>query len=801
MNFKKIAVPILATIILWGIIGMDHSVRLLENVFYDFNFMLMHAKPDSTVAIVGVDPQSIAAIGPWPWPRATIARLVRALDGYNPKAVAIDILFPAKPGDPENDSLSAALGTTPGLVLPFRATAVAAKSGAAENLAIIPAAIMPSRFSALTGKQQLDQINFFSAQEIMASDPEFQRRAVRSGFVNVTVSKTNQGLREIVHVIRAGEEYFPSFSLSAVAAFKGTAAERFVLDGKPAVLVDSLYLPLTRYAGTARLHFRGPAGTIATVAAVDVLNGRAGRQLFENKLVFIGITDPTAGSDFFTVPVGAQFPGVELWATASLDILENSPVKTGGLPAIVNICLVFLLFPGLVFFIPSGKKIFAALGGVAIVALSIVTGIFLFKDGLYFWNPAPHIYAWAFSIMWLALQKNTTLFISMPELELESAAAPGSETPPPPVGDAFIRALPSTTTAVYIADMLGGKTAAAAPGGSSAMASLTLTQTLPLDGSEAPPKPAGPVSETTLDKIKHLGGGLIVRELGSGGMADVYLVWNPRLESYRAVKVLKPDKKSVLVERFETEIRIFSKFNHPNIVRFYDVGEWFTLPFVEMEYVNGVSLDRCLAAQGALSVAETTVVGILICRALHHAHSLTATLYGATYNGIIHRDLKPGNILLSKGGRIKLSDFGISRPESVGLHTQATTLVGTLPYLAPEQLTGGKLSPRTDIYSLGVSLFELASGVRAFNQADLGTLVRAKCDGTAAPLKCPRADTAEAHVQKFGAILSRAMAVKPEERFGSALDMARELEHLVRAIAPAKSGSILTGLAHRTFPG
>jgi eukaryotic-like serine/threonine-protein kinase len=259
-------------------------------------------------------------------------------------------------------------------------------------------------------------------------------------------------------------------------------------------------------------------------------------------------------------------------------------------------------------------------------------------------------------------------------------------------------------------------------------------------------------------------------------MADVYLVWNPRLEVYRAVKVLKPDQASLFKSRFETEIRILSKMLHPHIVQFYGVGEWHGLPYIEMEYVPGSSLEDVYTKCASLTPSETMAIGMVVCRALQYAHTQATTLYGKTYKGIIHRDLKPANILLSKSGRVKLTDFGIARPGEASLHTMDLgKVVGTLPYLAPEQLDGSDITSAVDVYALGATLYEFVSGERAFPQTEINSLVAAKASGRVKPLP--------GHApQDLVRIIAKAMALKPEERYANAQAMEGDLDRALRPL-------------------
>jgi serine/threonine-protein kinase len=335
----------------------------------------------------------------------------------------------------------------------------------------------------------------------------------------------------------------------------------------------------------------------------------------------------------------------------------------------------------------------------------------------------------------------------------------------------YLQSVPQTETATHVARAITS-TSAVEPG--------------------APQQPAAQASPAVIEKLRTLCGGQIIGTLGSGGMADVYLTWNPRLEVYRAIKVIKPGQNPALLERFETEIRIFAKLEHPNIVRCYGVSDWHSLPVVEMEYVSGTSIEGVLRKKGPLTTPQALSITILTCRALHYAHSQTITIYGKAYKGVIHRDIKPANIMLSRSGRVKLADFGIARPTEVSIHTlDSGNVVGTLPYLAPEQLEeNAELTARTDVFALGATLYEMISGKRAFPQRDIQSLIKAKTFGKVEPL------AVSPQVPKVLVdAIAKAMATEPSERYATADAFGKDLEKCLRAVGVRDGYSHLRQLA------
>ena len=223
-----------------------------------------------------------------------------------------------------------------------------------------------------------------------------------------------------------------------------------------------------------------------------------------------------------------------------------------------------------------------------------------------------------------------------------------------------------------------------------------------------------------------MGSGVITGLLGVGGMANVYEIWNPQLEVSRAVKLLHPNYTEEAKQRFQTEIKITAKFHHANIIEIHAVGQWNSLPYIEMERIDGQTLEKIISDRGALPVEVCTSIGIMIGRALRYAHNQEYVIYGKTYHGVIHRDLKPSNIMVSTAGVLKLMDFGIARPTDASIHTTDGSILGTMQYLSPEQLDGKEPDIRTDIYSLGTILYEMITGVKAFPDPNVSKLMLSK---------------------------------------------------------------------------
>jgi serine/threonine-protein kinase len=277
--------------------------------------------------------------------------------------------------------------------------------------------------------------------------------------------------------------------------------------------------------------------------------------------------------------------------------------------------------------------------------------------------------------------------------------------------------------------------------------------------------------------------------IGEGGSATVYKVWHEGLEVIRAVKVLKKYSDKEARERFLTEAKIMADIHHPNIVGIHNIGTIDQqIHYLEMEFVEGLSIRNLLAQNTRLPLAVALSIGYFICQALNYAHIKDYTLYGKVYRGLIHRDIKPDNILISKDGIIKLMDFGIARPSEVSLHTVGAKIMGTLVYLSPEQLSGKQLDHRSDIFSLGTVLYEMISGSRAFPQKTLTELVQKKTKGQYRPL-----DSYDIMMPKqLVTVIDKSMALDPLVRPSSAADFGHALFAILRSISDRAPQDIIS---------
>jgi len=271
--------------------------------------------------------------------------------------------------------------------------------------------------------------------------------------------------------------------------------------------------------------------------------------------------------------------------------------------------------------------------------------------------------------------------------------------------------------------------------------------------------------------------------VGTGGMSSVYRAHDRLLERDVALKVLHDQfgEDGEHVERFRHEARVVAALSHPNIVTVIDRGEQNGRQFIVFEYVGGENLKSLIQREAPLPEHEAVEFGLQIARALAFAHE----------HGLCHRDVKPQNVLLADGAEAKVTDFGIARSLDVrdGI-TQTGTVLGTSDYIAPEQARGSRATVQTDIYSLGVVLYELLTGELPFRGENFVAVAMRHINDPVPSVRDLRPDVSP----RLDAAIQRAMAKEPRQRFASMDEFAAELEACL-----AQSGANGTGPGDETL--
>jgi len=279
-------------------------------------------------------------------------------------------------------------------------------------------------------------------------------------------------------------------------------------------------------------------------------------------------------------------------------------------------------------------------------------------------------------------------------------------------------------------------------------------------------------------ELTHLGKYEIVSALGKGAMGIVYKGYDPHIERHVAIKTIRkdlvdPDVAQQYMARFKNEARAAGRLMHPHIVAVYEFGEDDTVAYIAMEYVEGAGLREHLNRRETFDFAQLVALLRQLLDALDFAHA----------KGVVHRDIKPSNLIVTEDGRLKVADFGIARVDTTNL-TQAGMIIGTPSYMAPEQCRGLPTDARSDLWSVGVVMYELLTGEKPF-RGTLETIAYKICHeeppspSTLSKLKLP------ADVDRF---IATALAKAPEARFQSAREFRKALDDVAKLSVEVDEG-------------
>jgi beta-lactam-binding protein with PASTA domain/predicted Ser/Thr protein kinase len=263
----------------------------------------------------------------------------------------------------------------------------------------------------------------------------------------------------------------------------------------------------------------------------------------------------------------------------------------------------------------------------------------------------------------------------------------------------------------------------------------------------------------------------VLGRLGVGGMATVYLAEDSSLGRKVALKVMaeRYSEDGEFVERFRREAQAAARLNHPNIIAVYDRGEADGRPYIAMEYLQGRTLKQVIQAEGPLPPERAIAIAMQVLAGLRYAHE----------HGVVHRDVKPHNVLVGDDGRIKVTDFGIAHAGDPQM-TEVGSIVGTAQYLSPEQARGRAVGPQTDLYSLGVVLYEMLAGRVPFEGDSSVAIAMQHVSEQPPPLRALAPDVPES----LALVVAHAMLKDPAQRYTSADEFAADLDRVRRGLVP-----------------
>jgi serine/threonine-protein kinase len=282
-------------------------------------------------------------------------------------------------------------------------------------------------------------------------------------------------------------------------------------------------------------------------------------------------------------------------------------------------------------------------------------------------------------------------------------------------------------------------------------------------------------SDTLIDTLLD-GRYRIIRKLGTGGMASVYLAEDQELGRRVALKLLdeRHAQDEQFVERFRREAESAAGLSHPNVVSIYDRRETNGTYYIAMEYLEGKTLKELLVSRGPTPIRV----------AIDFTQQILAALDFAHRNGIVHRDIKPHNVVVAPDGRLKVTDFGIARSGTSQM-TEAGSIIGTAQYLSPEQAQGKLVDPSSDLYSVGVVLYEMLTGTVPFTGDTALEIAMKHLNTTPEPPSAKRPPEMQEVPHELDLVVLRALAKDPEDRYRTARDMNADLERVKKGLPVA----------------
>lgn len=817
------------TILFLGLVFVRFTLfDYLELKLYDLRMGFRGDDARSTeVVLVDIDDDSIEKLGRWPWPRAVIARGIRKITSGGAKAIGLNFIYSEpeessglreieklerlfgetiRPAVPErgeqflqaveaarlrldNDAkLARALGESARVVLPVyfkesRAAQMAEAAQAADELLVEQSVRHVNR------SPQGDYTP--RSNEITLPIEEFLRAASGVGHINLAYDMDGVARRERLLYEYRGL-FIPSYTMRLAAQYLGVPLDKIRVDLGSHIWVGRLKIPTTARSELL-VSFKGRRGAFTSYPYFDVINDKVPPKVFKNKLVLVGasaagIMNPLATPTDPAMPV-SEFSAHAIWA-----MLNSSFVSQPQWAFSFELGLI-ILFGGVISLVfPRLRALWAGLAFAALLVLLVAGSTYLFvSHGLWLRITYPLImlvvgYIGVVSVRYFltevgkekveeaSAETNRMLGLSFQSQGMLDMA--WDKFRKVPMDDSMKDILYNLaldferkrmfTKAVavyeYMEDYDYQFKDIQARKGKLIQAGETVVFGAGLGaGAE------GGLMMTGTDTRPTLGRYEVIKELGKGAMGVVYLGQDPRINRTTAIKTVRftddfdPEEAEKLKGQFFREAESAGTLSHPNIVTIYDAGEEQDLAYIAMELLEGEDLKKHTRKGSLLPMRR--VIGYVadVADALDYAHN----------KGIVHRDIKPANIMLLDSGVVKVTDFGIARI-TASSQTQTGVVKGTPYYMSPEQISGQKVDGRSDIFALGVVLYQLLAGELPFSGDSLAALMHRIMNE---PHEDPRKHNPKI-MKPLVAIIDRALQKDRDKRYQSAGQMARHLRAL-----------------------
>ena len=839
-RFKKLVFSnwvfctILSVIILAGMLVEIYPMQFMEYRIYDLVAGIRSGERSSPIAVVTIDEKSIKEIGSWPWPRSTIAEIINRLSSYKPKVMGIQLFLPGReinPGLSEIKKARESLRTDSFLKrrkARYRMDSILAESEKRLNHDALLAgavnraknAVLPIQFTMGTPARGakaldmpgwlyrhsvdakkigangdmgqngtlkfLDQMNSDSieAGSVMTTYSLISRKAGALGHTNLSIDHDGTVRRAPLLVGYLGR-YFPSFAVQVCLKFLG-GNTKDIQPSDGGISLMNQDIPTDQYYRIL-VDFSGQPSAIARYSAADILQERVDPKLLKNKIVLLGNQSWWIESIFNTT-LQSEMAAVDITAAVVENILNRRHLSRPFWANVLEVLVVVYFGLFLVFVVPRVK----ARDGALILAIFLVTwigfSVLLFTVFGYWLKILPPILLTVIGFTYAGLKRlsdekkhesaelNKTLGRSFQSKGMLDMAF--DKFIKCPVEDDSVRDLLYSLAQDFERKRMFNKALAVyahLQKGGRYRDVYQRIETLKHIGESTSPGASIKESSILLNKSTTkptLGRYEIISELGQGAMGTVYLGKDPAINREVAIKTLSyeggdEEKIIEIKERFLREAEAAGKLSHPNIVTIFDVGEEHDMAWMAMELLKGSDLADYCQKDSLLPVSKVMQIISSVAEALDYAHS----------HGVVHRDIKPDNIILLEDEQVKVADFGIARVMSAS-QTQTGVILGTPNYMSPEQVEGARVDGRSDLFSLGVVMYEMLSGEKPFHGDNLAHLMYAIANASYTPLSKVNPKVPEC----CNRIVKKLLIKNPERRIKNAATVVKNIRQCLSVI-------------------
>jgi eukaryotic-like serine/threonine-protein kinase len=845
----SVQIALLSALILIGMLTSLSPWGYLENKNYDFWAHHFRSPQNQPIVIVAIDEKSIRELGNWPWPRSRLAEMVRLLTAQGAAAMGICPLYTQPDPDPglleiketlkqvgdrewrggrqaarivqgmlssaedrldQDAQLIDAVRRAKNVVLPIRFTKgrrAATESDKMSGMLALNSLDAAALISGAAEKPRAEDETLKGVHQalitvtgVWETFEELASKASAMGHLNLDEDK--DGLyRRMPLLIEYKDRLFPALSLQLAIKHLGGRLKDLTVGrdffGQPCLRIKYLEIA-TDDAYRILMNYDDKWTRARTYSFADVLHGSLDPAIFKDKIILIGVTGEGM-TPFYRIGRYDKASSVEITANALARILSTVRLSRPSWARSLEIVALLYFAFFLMFVIPRVDiGIGASILGIFLTTWYILCVSLLLGYGYWIKPFGPAVLACSgFALIVLAgysrkwrhevLEANKTLGLHYQGQGLLDMAY-----------DRFVKCPIQDESSKQLLYNLGldferkrmfqkalmiyryiGKYGPFKDieRRSSSLETPDGTMSLPVAGGSL--EMPMPMDDNDIKPV--FGRYEILRELGQGSMGTVYLGRDPKINREVAIKTLKYADvgQGDLIQvktRFFREAEAAGKLSHPDIVSIYDVGEDHDMAYIAMELLNGWNLTRFCRPGYLLPVHQVLSIIADVASALDYAHS----------QGVIHRDIKPDNIMLLEDGRVKVTDFGIALVVDAS-KTRTGIVLGTPKYMSPEQVAGQTLDGRSDLFSLGIVLYELLAGAKPFKGDTISTIIYAITHEPHAPFSEFKPEIPAC----CQAIVDKLLAKELDDRYDSAAELLKAIQVCMAELPSSISGAIV----------